>query len=206
QLRLLRELARIASKRLADLERARGYHRKILELEAADHDAENQLEDLAMQLTDWPELLASYRRRAAREKDPTTRAALLVDIAALQEEKLVDLDGAAAAYHEALATLPGNLRALRALARIEEARGDWESLVDVLAQELAQTPEQQGGQVRFDLLMRLGKLEEQALERPSKALAWYREALAVPAIGGGVRPPAVTAIARYLGDAGAKLD
>ena len=45
-------------------------------------------------------------------------------------------------------------RALRALARIEEARGDWESLVDVLAQELEQTPD--GASRAFDLLMRLG--------------------------------------------------
>ena len=141
QLRLLRELARIANKRLADLERARDYHRRVVELAADDEDAEAALEDLASQLADWGELLASYRRRAAREKDATGRAALLLDIAALQEEKLADLDGAAAAYHEALAAVPGNLRALRAVARIEEARGDWESLSAVLVAELAQTPE-----------------------------------------------------------------
>ncbi len=199
QLRLLRELAKIAARRLADLERARTYHRRVLELELDDRDAESQLEDLAMQLHDWPELLASYRRRASREQDMTARAALLVDIAALQEEKLVDLDGAAAAYHEALAALPGNLRALRAVARIEEARGDWESLAQVLVAELGQTPEAQGGQPRFELLMRLGKLEEQSLERPGKALGYYRDALAVALPSGApLRTQAVIAVARFL--------
>ena len=63
-------------------------------------------------------------------------------------------------------------------------------------QELAQTPE--GSSARFDLLMRLGSLEEHSLERPAKALAYYREALACPAPGGGVRPQPVEAIARLV--------
>jgi tetratricopeptide (TPR) repeat protein len=81
-------------------------------------------------------LLESYRRRAARETDPARRASLLVEMAALQEEKLVDLDGAAATYREALALAPSSSRALRSLGRIEEARGNWDALVEVLAKEL----------------------------------------------------------------------
>jgi len=226
QLKLVRELARIASRRLADPERARGYHRHVLALAPDDREAEQHLEELAIQLHDWPELLASFRRRATREKDATERASLLIEIASLQEEKLVDLDGAAATYHEALAALPGQLRALRALARIEEARGDWESLVSVLAQELAQTPETpapqpgqtgplsqfmgaggaggaggtgggvQPGQARFELLMRLGNLEEYSLERPAQALGYFRDALGISA--GGVRPQAIAAIVRLI--------
>ncbi|MGN6106737.1 MAG: hypothetical protein ACTHU0_16640, partial [Kofleriaceae bacterium] len=197
RLKLFRELAKVAGRRLADPERARGYHRHVLALAPEDREAEQHLEELAIQLADWPELLASYRRRATREKDPTERASLLIEIASLQEEKLVDLDGAAATYHEALATLPNQLRALRALARIEEARGDWDSLVGVLATELAQTAPHEA-QARFDLMMRLGHLEEHSLERPSHALRYYRDALEVPAPGGAVRPAAVAAIARFL--------
>jgi len=69
RLKLLRELAKIASRRLVDPERARTYHRQILALAPDDHDAEQHLEELSIQVADWPELLASYRRRAAREKD-----------------------------------------------------------------------------------------------------------------------------------------
>ncbi|HMG57223.1 MAG TPA: hypothetical protein VK601_27175, partial [Kofleriaceae bacterium] len=206
---LTRELARIASRRLGDPERARGYHRDILALIPDDRDAEQHLEELAIQLHDWPELLASYRRRAAREKDPTERASLLIEIASLQEEKLVDLDGAAATYHEALAAMPGQLRALRALARIEEARGDWESLVDVLSQELAQTPDTRDtrealsgpggfpGSARFSLLMRLGVLEETSLERQGRALGFFREALGATSWG-SARVQAVQAIVRLI--------
>jgi tetratricopeptide (TPR) repeat protein len=205
RLKLYRELARLASRRLNDPERARGYHRHVQALAPDDREAEQHLEELAIQLADWPELLASYRQRAAREKDPTERASLLIEIASLQEEKLVDLDGAAATYHEALVALPGQNRALRALARIEEARGDWDSLAKVLDAQLAQTPD---GQPRFDLLMRLGALNEQQLDRPSEALGYFKSALGVPAVGGGVRPQAIGAIARYLSaqGPGAKLE
>ncbi|MBA3459340.1 MAG: hypothetical protein H0T46_05220, partial [Deltaproteobacteria bacterium] len=195
RLKLFRELAKIASRRLVDPERARAYHRQVLALTADDRDAEQHLEELAIQLHDWPELLASYRRRATREKDAHERASLLIEIASLQEEKLVDLDGAAASYYEAIEALPNQVRAMRALARIEEARGDWESLADVLSRELKHTAD---GQPRFDLLMRIGQLEEVSIERPSRALAAYRDALAVPAPGGGVRPQAVGAIVRFL--------
>ncbi len=195
KLKLLRELARIANRRLGDADRARGYHRLVLELEPDAREAEQHLEELAIQLADWNELLGSYRRRAAREKDPTERASLLIEIASLQEEKLVDLDGAATTYREALSILPNQVRALRSLARIEEARGDWEALVEVLAAELEQVPD---GQPRFDLLMRIGLLEEQSLERPARALASYRAALAIPAPGGTPRSQAVAAIARLV--------
>ncbi len=206
KLKLFRELAKIASRRLGDAERARVFHRQVLALAPDDREAEQHLEELAIQLADWPELLASYRRRAAREKDPTERASLLIEIASLQEEKLVDLDGAATTYHEALAAMPAQLRALRALARIEEARGDWDSLVGVLAAELHAIKDA-NPQARFDLLMRLGNLEEQQLERASQALAYFREALAVPMPnGGGVRPAAVAAISKYLGPQGVKVD
>jgi tetratricopeptide (TPR) repeat protein len=199
RLKLFRELARIASRRLSDHERARDYHRNVLGIAPDDREAEQHLEEVAIQLHDWPELLASYRRRATREKDPMERASLLIEIASLQEEKLVDLDGASATYHEALAVMPGQLRALRAVARIEEARGDWESLEKVLSAELEQTTDPNA---RYDQLMRLGGLEEIQLERPSNALARYREAVALP----GARPQAVMAIARLALTAATNLD
>ncbi|HEX7702422.1 MAG TPA: hypothetical protein VF403_16900, partial [Kofleriaceae bacterium] len=195
RLSTFRELAKIANKKLGDPEMARGYHRKVLQFAPEDRDAETNLEDLATQVADWSELLASFRRRAQRENPGPQRATLLLEAALIQEQKLVDLDGAAVTYREALGAAPGHPKALRALAKVEEARGDWESLADVLSQELAQ---EEGSSARFDLLMRLGSLEEHSLERPAKALAYYREALAIPAQGGGVRPQPVDALARLV--------
>ena len=56
-------------------------NRKLdLAISPEDRDAERHLEEVAIQLHDWPELLASDRRRAAREKDPMERASLLIEI------------------------------------------------------------------------------------------------------------------------------
>ncbi|MBL0217750.1 MAG: hypothetical protein IPQ07_28215 [Myxococcales bacterium] len=87
RLKLFRELAKIASRRLVDPERARAYHRQVLALAADDREAEQHPRGARDPAHDWPELLSSYRRRAVREKDPTERASLLIEIASLQEEK-----------------------------------------------------------------------------------------------------------------------
>jgi tetratricopeptide (TPR) repeat protein len=197
RLKLFRELAKIASKKLGDAEKARGYHRQVLQLAPEDRDAEAHLEDLAHQVADWNDLLASQRRRAQRETESSAKAVLLMEVASLQEQKLVDLDGASATYKEVLGLQPGLLKALRALARIDEARGDWESLAEVLAEELKQTPD---GQARFDLLMRVGGIEEQSLDAPANALDYYRDALNIPAPGGGARREAIEAVARIALD------
>jgi len=198
RLNTFRELAKIANKRLGDPEMARGYHRKVLQLAPEDRDAESNLEDLAHQVADWNELLASFRRRAQREGKGPAKAAMLHEAAQIQEQKLQDLDGAAATYQEALAAAPGNVKTLRALAKVQEARGDWESLATVLADELEQTPGDRDATPRFELLMRLGSLHEHSLENPAKALAYYRQALGVPGAGGLVRPQPVEAIARLV--------
>ncbi|MEO8548695.1 MAG: tetratricopeptide repeat protein, partial [Kofleriaceae bacterium] len=198
RLNLFRELAKIANKRLNDPEAARGYHRKVLQLAPEDRDAEANLEDLASQVADWNELLTSFRKRAARETQPAQKAALLLEAAQIQESKLQDLDGAAATYQEALAAQPGNLKALRALAKVEEARGDSESLAGVLAQELDLVAADKEPTTKFDLLMRLGSLHEHSLEAPAKALAYYRDAFKIPGAGGLVRPQPVAAIARLI--------
>src|SRR3569623_2484832 len=79
---------------------------------------------------------------------------------------------------------------------VQEARGDWESLANVLADEREQTPGDRDATPRVELLMRLGALHEHSLENPAKALAYYRQALGVPGAGGLVRPQPDEAIAR----------
>ncbi|MCE9575633.1 MAG: tetratricopeptide repeat protein [Deltaproteobacteria bacterium] len=201
QLRLLREQARIAAARLHDPERARDYERRVLGLAPGDEVAEAHLEELAIQLHDWPELLGSYRRRA-EQADADEKVALLFRAATIEEERLADLDAAAATYRQVLAIDPGSVRALHALAKVEEARGDWEGLDQVLDAELAIATD---AEARFGLLMRLGGLELKSLDRPIAALSRYRSALAIPLPNGAARPAALEAVVTFLdGDGPAK--
>ena len=78
----------------------------------------------------------------------------------------------------ARSALPGQLRALRALARIEEARGDWESLVDVLAEELAADAGRPGAVRSADAARQPRGAAASSGRRT--ALGYYREALGDP--------------------------
>lgn len=176
KLGLLRELGRIGAVRLHEPERARECQRQVLALVPDDPEAMDALEELAMQLSDWTELLSVYGRRVALADDDTERVGLLFKIAYLQEERLSALDDAAATYKSILELQPESQRAIRALAKIQEARGDWEGLVDVLGRELAQTEDLE---TRVALRMRIGGLQERSLARPEEALASYREALSL---------------------------
>ncbi len=191
RLALLRELGKIALVRLHQPEKARGYQQRVLELAPDDPAAIEALEEIATQLSDWPDLLEVYRRRVKSEKDADARIDLLFRIAFIEEERVADLDAAAITYSEILDYRPESQRALRALSKIQEARGDWEGLARVLEREIEQA---KSGDARFDLTMHLGRLLENSLERPADALVRYREAFALSS----GRREAHEALERYL--------
>jgi tetratricopeptide (TPR) repeat protein len=192
KLELLRELGRIAAIRLHEPERARNYQRQVLALVADDPEAMDALEDLATQLSDWVDVLTVQRRRVQLAAEIEDKVDLLFKIAFIEEERLAAFDDAVGTYQQILALDPHSQRALRALARLQEARGDWDGLVDALTRELAHTTETD---TRVTLLMRIGGLNERSLERPSAALAAYCSALALAPGRGQIH----TALERFLG-------
>ncbi len=137
QIELLRDLASLYERDRKDPERARAAWRRVLVLAPEDADAVRRIEALSTELADWPALIASMRQRAQVAPDDHTRVALLVEIATAEEQRLADLDAAAATYQDVLARDPGHRAAARSLARLAEARGDWDGVVSALDLELA---------------------------------------------------------------------
>ncbi len=170
KLRLLRELGRISLSRLHLPERARDYHRQVLAHSPDDRDAMAALEDIATQLSEWPDLLAVYRHRVDLEDDQRAKLALLFKVAFIEEERVADLDAAVATYQRILQLDATSGRALRALSKLQEARGDWQGMAEVLERELAMARDDDA---KVALLMRLGGLYENNLERPAAALERY---------------------------------
>jgi tetratricopeptide (TPR) repeat protein len=166
RLRHLRTLAMIHGDKLDDDAAARDAYQRIRALAPADDDAEAAIERLSEQLSDWPELLASYRRSAARATGAARRQ-LLGRIAQVEEERLADLDLAVVTHQLILAEHPGDDAALAALARLHEARGDWDGLATVLAAQAAAA----SGTERAALELRLAGLTDDSLERPADAPA-----------------------------------
>ncbi|MEZ4360153.1 MAG: tetratricopeptide repeat protein [Kofleriaceae bacterium] len=197
---LIREQARLMSRRLSDVDAARALYRRLWEMVPDDVEAESQLEEFALQLADWADLRKIYVRQLARKEDATDRARLLLELAGIEEEKLVDLDAAAATYERVLELDERSAVALRALSRVHEARGDWESLVENLGRERAREEEPAS---RIELSLRMGALEAQSLDRHDRALPHYLAALAEAEAHERSPAAAVAALARYLAPAGA---
>lgn len=83
----------------------------------------------------WPALVKMYRTEAELATSPAHAAAIAQRIGELYEEKVGDGELAVGAYREVLALAPNHLPALRALARLYRAQGDWANLIEVLRAE-----------------------------------------------------------------------
>jgi len=176
KLRLLRTLGQIAAQRLHKADDARRYQLAVLELKSDDSDALDALEKLATEQSRWPDLLEVYRRRVDLTDDDSARLDLMFKIGFIEEERVNDLDAAARTY-EAILDLDGhNKRALKALEKVQEERGDASGLAKALERELELARETDS---RVGLLLRLGALYEESLGRRDDALTGYKEALSL---------------------------
>ena len=179
--------------------RRRALYREIWALVPDDDEAETQLEEIALQLADWADLRTIYQHQLGRQQDATDRTRLLLELASIEEEKLVDLDAAAATYERVLALDERSAVALRALSRVHEARGDWEALVATLIRELSR---EEDPARRIELSLRIGGLEAQSLDRHDRALPHFEAALATAESANRSAGAAVAVLARYLATTG----
>ncbi|WP_373048065.1 tetratricopeptide repeat protein [Vulgatibacter sp.] len=122
----------------------------------------------------WEELVAMHRHEAACTADKRAAAAILGKVAALFEQEVCDENRALATWREVLALDPTHLPALQRLARIHQARADWESLVGVLREEaLARTAPAE----RAPVFCRIAEILEERLGRTDAARDAWQEAL-----------------------------
>jgi tetratricopeptide (TPR) repeat protein len=184
---LLRRALRVNQARLYKPTEARVFAERILAEVGQDDEAEAALEQIFTQTKAWPDLARLLRVRADRAPDIGQRVAQLFKIAQLEEERVGDAEAAARTLGAIVEAEPANDRALKALARLAEARGDWAGLVDALQSDL----EVRGGDAdaREELLLRIGQIQETRLNDPEATFASYREVLqanplSAPAVAG----------------------
>jgi tetratricopeptide (TPR) repeat protein len=193
---LLRRALRVNSTRLYKPTEARAFAERIVAEVGQDDEAEAALEQIFTQTKAWPELAKLLRVRADRAPDIIQRVGQLFRIAQLEEERVGDAAAAARTFAAIVEAEPANDRALKALARLAEARGDWAGLVEALRSEL----EVRGGNAdaREELLLRIGQIQETRLKDVEGTFASYREVLqanpvSAPAVAGLERLAAVRA-------------
>ena len=173
---LLRRALRIASTRLFRPQDARRAAEAILKEVGYDEEADAALEQILTQTKAWGDLAKLLHARADRAPDVAERVRLLVKIAPLEEERVGDLQAAAATWASVLEAEPANERALRALVRVSEARQDWAGVVEALRRDLTNRPPEQRDE-REALLLRIAGLQETRLADREAAFTSYREVL-----------------------------
>ncbi|HVU50065.1 MAG TPA: tetratricopeptide repeat protein [Polyangia bacterium] len=190
---LLRRALRVNQARLYKPTEARVFAERILAEVGQDDEAEAALEQIFTQTKAWPELAKLLRVRADRAPDISQRVVQLFKIAQLEEERVGDAAAAARTLAAIVEAEPTNDRALKALARLAEARGDWAGLVDALQRDL----EVRGGDAaaREELLLRIGQIQETRLHDAEATFASYREVLQANPLSA----PAVAGLERVAG-------
>jgi tetratricopeptide (TPR) repeat protein len=171
---LLSRSAEVQEERLGDPAAAASTHERILALDPAHRPSLRALGRLWASAGRWTDLVAMHRCEAEVATSPDAAAALHRRAGEILEDRVGDLEGAAACYRDALTLAPGHVGAARALARVERARGRWEGVVDALQAEAAAlaAPDR-----RAALLAEAGQLCEAWLGDAERALAAHEEAL-----------------------------
>ncbi len=191
-----RQLGRISVSRLHKTDDARRHFEAVLERKPDDEEALSTLEQIFTQSAAYPSLLAIYKRREGRAKDPQRRLEMLFKIAWIEEEQLKDLPAAIGTFKKILDTdgQPATqLRTLRALEKLYAGRSEWAELANVLEKQLALI----GGNdldSKVALEHQLGELYETRLDKRHQALDHYQSAFALMPSN----KPTVGALERWL--------
>lgn len=130
------KLARLLSEAEEDLEAAVEVQERILELDPRNRVALHQLEQLLPRLDRWSELAAALELTREPSDDMDYRTACAIEVAALKEDRLGDLQGAAHASFEVLERHPTHPEALATLERHYRASENTAGLVQVLGRQL----------------------------------------------------------------------
>ena len=172
---LLRRALRLNLTRLYRPLDARAFAERIASELGHDDEADAALEQIFTQTKAWPELAKLLHGRADRAPDIGVRVAQLFRIAQLEEERVGDAAAAAGTLGAIVEAEPANDKALKALARVAEARQDWAGLVEALRRDLEVRGQRED--VREELLLRIGQIQETRLADATATFASYREVL-----------------------------
>ncbi|MCB9538753.1 MAG: tetratricopeptide repeat protein [Myxococcales bacterium] len=174
------------------------YFRQILASAPADREALDRLVHLYEATERWFDLvqvLRDHLEAVGEEIEPATRVRLLVRIAGVAEEHLMDADLAIETLDEVLEADPDHAGALNVQAKLYQRSGEWEKAAELLERAIEHAED---GPDRAVAWRNLGLLYLRQLDRPADA----RRALeaAVSESGDAQALEALLEMAREAGD------
>lgn len=177
RLRLQLELSGVYERDLGDDEAAVACYRQALELDSANREALEALERLFTKLDQPSELLATYDHiLSLPSTDWRERIRVLFRAAGLWEDKFQNLDNADNYIAAVLEVDATNLQAIKTLIRLRRTQGRWEDLISAYQRQLhlSTSPQEQA-----ELLVDIGKVQQQQLKQIDKAVNSFHKALEV---------------------------
>ncbi len=177
--------AQLAEGELEDRAEAQRIYNEISLIEPPGGPASEKLVELYLQGHDYAKLAELRERQLGAVADPTTRARIMLELAALYRDRLGDADQAAVYLHAVLELEPENQLALGAYAEHFREKGDWAALADLL--EFSYERARVAGATTEELIPRLEEIAsvtEKQLGDPERALAaWQRAEEIAPTYG-----------------------
>ncbi|MBX3229294.1 MAG: tetratricopeptide repeat protein [Labilithrix sp.] len=189
--RIYYQVGAVYERELGSVEQAIETYTKILELDPDDLQALSRLDVLYEQAQNWQELLGILTRESEMCDDPSEAISFQYRIAELYEKRLEDVVRSVELYREILqrqvdheptlqaleglkAGTQDPLGAAAVLEPVYEASQDWPKLISVHEVQVAHADDQFQ---KVDLLHRIARLYEDALENHGQAFDTYARAL-----------------------------
>ncbi len=171
---LLAWAADLLAGRLGRHDEAIALYGQVLDLDPANLRAIEALEDLYRRLERFEDLVETLQRKADFAPDPETRVAAPSAKGQVLHERLGNTPEAVETYLQVLEIAPERLDTLRTLDRLYGIQEDWWNQYQVLERifPLAEADE------KLAVHVRMGRLLEQRLGDPTRAVHTYSEVLA----------------------------
>ncbi len=171
---LLRQAGRVFDRRGIEPERAFATWQEVLRRVPDDAEALDVLDERLRDRGDGPQLAKVLERKARLAQDEGARFALLADLGRVFAEQVGDRRQAVQAFRQARELRPQDRNVALGLARLLDPQAEAEELYEVFEslEKGAAKPTD-----KVPVLLRMGHLAENVLDRPDAALEHYRRTL-----------------------------
>ena len=173
---ILAAVADIYEQRLDDTESAIAAYQQSVEISAKSERALEKLEELYGEMAKWEPLVEILERRLDEIHDAGRQQSLRKRIARICDERLDDPRRAIELYEEIRREEPTELSHLVVLERLYESVEDFQALEELLEDKLQLVD---ADRLRAQVFLRLGSIRRDHLGDVERALASFRDALAV---------------------------
>ena len=173
---LLKRIARASEDGAKDVDTAVSHYQKVLELQPENREALDALGRIYESTEQWAELLDVTRKLIKVTNDRNTKALLYFKCGSVMEAKFGREHDAIRYYDAAIKTSPNCLPAVHGLRDLYRRREEWPRVIETLELEVKLWTEDKE---RAGVFAQIGRIYDQHLADPERAMQYYDSALAV---------------------------